>query len=156
MATAGVTGVRSVALGVVDLKARTSFYTDIWRLAPVEQRPDAVYLRGTDAYHHILALHARPEPVLLSLDFAAPDRDAVAAMHAALKGAGIAEIAAPAPISEPGGGYGFACRDPDGRSLRVIAGDARHADAAASISCPRCGRKAPLARMWASCGHAPV
>lgn len=131
MAQAGVTGVRSVALGVDDLAARAKFYTDTWQLAPVEQRPDAVHLRGTGAYHHILALHARPEPTLLSLDFAAPDRAAVAAMYAALEHAGSVEIAAPSYLADPGGGYGFAFRDPDGRSLRVIAGDAHHADAAA-------------------------
>jgi catechol 2,3-dioxygenase-like lactoylglutathione lyase family enzyme len=136
MAAVGVSGVRSVALGVDDLAARAKFYTDIWHLAPVEQRPDAVYLRATGAYHHVLALHARPEPALLSLDFAAPDRAAVAGMHAALERAGIVEIAAPAYLAEPGGGYGFAFRDPDGRSLRIIAGDARHADAAAQADQP--------------------
>jgi catechol 2,3-dioxygenase-like lactoylglutathione lyase family enzyme len=131
MTAAGVTGVRSVVLGVGDVPARARFYTDIWRLTPVEQRSDAVYLRGTGPYHHILALHAWPEPALLSLDFSAPDRDAVAAMHAALTHAGVAEIAAPGPIAEPCSGYGFACRDPDGRSLRVIADDRRYADAGA-------------------------
>jgi catechol 2,3-dioxygenase-like lactoylglutathione lyase family enzyme len=40
-----------------------------------------------------------------------------------------ARVEAPAPVTEPGGGYGFAFTDPDGRQLRVIAEDARHADA---------------------------
>ena len=44
-----VDGLRSVDLGVTDLKSRARFYTDIWRLAPVVEHPGSVYLRGTGA-----------------------------------------------------------------------------------------------------------
>jgi catechol 2,3-dioxygenase-like lactoylglutathione lyase family enzyme len=131
MTTARVTGVRSVALAVPELPARVGFYSNVWHLAAVAERDKAVYLRGTGAYHHILALHARPDAALLSIDFAAPDDEAVTALHGGLARAGLAELAPPAPLSEPGGGFGFTCRDPDGRLLRIIAGDARHGDAAA-------------------------
>jgi len=130
MAKAAVDGVRSVALGVPDLKASAAFYANVWHLDRVAATAEAAYFRGTGAYHHILSLHRRPRPELISLDLTAPDRAAVEAIHAASRGSGAAEIAAPAVLAEPGGGYCFAFRDPEGRAIRVIAGDARHGDAA--------------------------
>lgn len=129
MAKAAVDGVRSVALGVPDLKASAAFYANIWHLDRVAATADAAYFRGTSAYHHILSLHRRPRPELISLDLTAPDRAAVEAIHAALRGTGAGEIAAPAVLGEPGGGYGYGFRDPEGRTIRVIAQDARHGDA---------------------------
>jgi len=128
-AGAAVDGLRSVDLGVTDLKSRTRFFTDVWRLAPVAEHPGSVYLRGTGAYHHVLALHARPRAEMLRLDLTAPDKAAVNALQAGLKKSGIGEIEKPAPITEPGGGYGFAFKDPEGRTVRILTGDKRHADA---------------------------
>jgi catechol 2,3-dioxygenase-like lactoylglutathione lyase family enzyme len=126
MAKATVDGVRSVALGVPDLDASAKFYAETWHLDRVAATDNAVYFRGTGAYHHILSLHRRPRPELLSLDLTAPDRASVEAIHKGLGGGGAREIGAPATITEPGGGYGFAFRDPEGRAIRVIAGDTRH------------------------------
>ncbi len=76
-----VTAVRSVTLGVADLAASKSFYTDIWGLTPVAEQAGTVYLRGTGPYHHVLALKAHPHPQVLGLDLLADDRDAIAALH---------------------------------------------------------------------------
>jgi catechol 2,3-dioxygenase-like lactoylglutathione lyase family enzyme len=133
-----VDGLRSVDLGVTDLKSRARFYTDVWRLTPVTEHPGSVYLRGTGAYHHVLALHARPRAELLRIDLTAPDKATVNALHAGLKKASLAELEKPAVINEPGGGYGFAFKDPEGRTLRVIAGDKRHADAGNRADRPIC------------------
>jgi catechol 2,3-dioxygenase len=130
MAKAAVDGVRSVALGVPDLKASAAFYADVWHLDRVAASAEAAYFRGTGAYHHILALHRRPRPELLGLDLTAPGRAAVDAIRRALAGTGARDIGTPAAIDEPGGGYGFAFRDPEGRAIRVVADDARHRDAA--------------------------
>jgi catechol 2,3-dioxygenase-like lactoylglutathione lyase family enzyme len=124
-----VSGLRGVDLGVRDVAAHARFYTDVWRLAVVAERNGSVYLRGSGAYCHILALHPRGEPALLCINLAAADRNAVDRLHARVTAAGAPQAAAPAPIAEPGGGYGFAFMDPEGRSVRVIAEDARHADA---------------------------
>jgi catechol-2,3-dioxygenase len=124
-----LTGLRGVDLGVRDVAAQARFYTEVWRLSVAAERGGSVYLRGSGAYHHILALHPRAEPALLCINLAAADRAAVDALHARVTAAGAPQVDAPAAIGEPGGGYGFAFLDPEGRAVRVIAEDARHADA---------------------------
>ena len=124
-----LTGLRGVDLGVRDVAAQTRFYTEIWRLSVVAEHGGSVYLRGSGAYHHILALHPRAEPALLCINLAASDRAAVDRLYASVADAGAPQVERPAAIGEPGGGYGFGFLDPEGRAVRVIAGDARHADA---------------------------
>ncbi len=124
-----ITGLRGVDLGVPDVAAHARFYIDTWRLSVAAERNGSVYLRGSGAYCHILALHPRARAELLCINLAAADRGAVDRVYASAVAAGTPQAEKPAPIAEPGGGYGFAFTDPDGRQLRVIAEDARHADA---------------------------
>jgi len=131
-----ITGLRGVDLGVPDVAAHARFYTEVWRLSVAAERGGSVYLRGTGAYHHVLALHPRERPGLLSINLAAADRKAVDDLHRRVKAAGAPQCDAPAAVAEPGGGYGFAFTDPEGRVLRIIAGDARHADARAQPDRP--------------------
>ena len=130
-----LTGLRSVELGVVDVPASVRFYTEVWGLAPVARTEQAVYLRGTAAHHHVLAIHRRPNAELLGITFAAKGRGDVEALHAAVKRSGVAGDA-PITIAEPGGGYGFTFQDPEGRIIRVVADDAQHADAAPAADRP--------------------
>jgi catechol 2,3-dioxygenase len=125
-----LTGLRGVDLGVPDVAAHARFYTEVWRLATVAERNGSVYLRGSGAYHHVLALHPRAKAELLCINLAAQSKSDVDRLHAQAKAAGAAQIDPPSEIVEPGGGYGFTFMDPEGRVVRVIAGDARHADAA--------------------------
>jgi catechol 2,3-dioxygenase len=131
-----VTGLRGVDLGVPDVAAHARFYTEVWRLSVAAERDGSVYLRGTGAYHHILALHPHDKPELLCINLAAASRADVDRLHLRAKDAGAPRIDPPAAIREPGGGYGFVFADPDGRVVRVIAGDERHADASASPDRP--------------------
>jgi len=126
---AKVTGLRGIDLGVTDVAAHARFFTGVWNLAVVAERNGSVYLRGAGAIHHILALHPREHAQLLCINLAAADRGAVDRLHARVKNTGARQVDAPATVNEPGGGYGFAFSDPEGRVLRVIAEDARHADA---------------------------
>lgn len=137
MAGTAISGVRSVDLGVSDLAKATKFYTEVWGLVSVATRPGSVYLRGTGPYHHIVALHARPKGELLRVDMTAADKATVDALHAQVRAAGVREVETPAAIAEPGGGYGFAFQDPQGRSLRVVAGAKTHADTADHPDRPR-------------------
>ena len=126
---AKVAGLRGVDLGVPDVAAHARFFADVWKLAVVAERNGSVYLRGAGEDHHILALHPRNHGQLLCINLTAPDRDTVDRLHARVGSAGSRRISAPAAIDEPGGGYGFGFSDPEGRVLRVIAEDARHAGA---------------------------
>ncbi|HLI21962.1 MAG TPA: VOC family protein, partial [Stellaceae bacterium] len=97
----------------------------------VIERGDAVYLRGTGPYHHVLALQRHDKPQVLALDLLAADRGNIDALHRQVSASGAAaQIAAPATRDAPGGGYGFSFVDPDGRRVNVIADDFRHADTA--------------------------
>src|ERR1019366_3714552 len=99
-----VNGLRNIDFGVSDLKAAAKFYTEIWNLTPVAEGKGALYLRGTGPEHHILGLHQRDKGELLRVTLSAPGEGDVDALHAAVLGAGLREVEAPAPSREPGGG----------------------------------------------------
>lgn len=137
MARAKVNALRSIDLGVTDVKARQKFYTEVWGLQTVAERPGSAYLRGTGPFHHIIGLHQRPKAEMLRIDLAAADRGAVETLAAQIREAGIKEIGKAGPIGEPGGGWGFTFLDPEGRTVRILTGDARHQAVADSIDRPR-------------------
>jgi catechol-2,3-dioxygenase len=122
------TGLIGADLGVRDVAAAARFFGGIWNLSIVAEERGSVYLRGTGPHHHVLGLHPRPAAELLRVNLSASGRADVDALHARVAAAGPAAIEAPAEVREPGGGYAFAFRDPDGRVVRVLAGEARHAD----------------------------
>jgi catechol 2,3-dioxygenase len=132
-----LSGLRSVELGVRDLAAQADFYTRVWGLSVVARGESAVYLRGTGAAHHILALHRRPATALLSVSFSAPGRAELDALAARLSGDPGRLVSAPAPLDEPGGGHALTLQDPEGRRYRVIAGDAVHRDAGSVADMPQ-------------------
>ena len=128
MAQASVTALSSVEIGVKDVEAAKRFYSETWRLTPVAEDDGIVYLRGSGAHHHILALHPRPAAELIRVSFQAPDKDAVDTLYAAAKGKGIEVIGDPGSLSRPGGGYGFDFTDKENRILRVETGAEQHRD----------------------------
>ena len=95
-----------------------------------------MYLRGSGAAHHILALHPRAATELLSVTLYAPSRAAVDAAASRVPAAGGVIERAPADIDEPGSGYGLTLRDPEGRRLRLIADSATHPDVAPTVDRP--------------------
>jgi catechol-2,3-dioxygenase len=105
-----VTALHSVDLGVADLDAAATFFTDVWGLTQVAGDSDAVWLRGTGPYHHVLALHRRQRAEILRINLLANDRNGVETLHetiaaaAANPAAGISDMTAPAALDSPGGG----------------------------------------------------
>ena len=102
----------------------------VWRLAPVETaRNDARYFRGTGGYHHVLGLHGGTQPARRAhrVRCRRPRRRRRAACAIAAAGG---KPSAPAKLTAPGGGYGFGCKDPDGRNLAFVCDAADHADTA--------------------------
>lgn len=124
-----IEGLRSVALTVPNLSVAERFYTDIWRLEVADRGEGVVYLRGSGADHHLLALHeASGSPRLLKVTLRARSEAAFAAIAQHASAAGQLERASGDAV-DPAGGRSLALRDPDGRRYEVVWGDARRASA---------------------------
>jgi catechol 2,3-dioxygenase-like lactoylglutathione lyase family enzyme len=130
MTQARIDGLRSIELGVRDLRKSADFYRRVWALEDVSAEGDTIHLRGTSRDHHVVTLRERPKASLLGVHFSAPDRIAVDTLHAKAKAMGARVDAAPAelPKSE-GGGYGFRVVSPDGHPLCISCDVAQHAEA---------------------------
>ena len=135
-ASNSVCGLRSVHFGVVDLEQALDFFTRVWGLSRISVSDQAAYLRGTGPAHYVVALHKRTHTEILRADLNAADRTAVDAIHARLAAAGAKALTSPVELTEPGGGYGFAVREPGGLLLLIVAGDERHAKHADAVDLP--------------------
>src|SRR5260370_945395 len=99
MAHGRVTGVRSIELGVRDLRQSAEFYSKVWALEEVSSETDSIHFRATGGEHHVLTIRERKKPALLGVHFAAPDRAAVDALCAKARGYGVQVAADPPPLS---------------------------------------------------------
>ena len=119
---------RSIAIGVSDLASAEAFYVATWKLSVAARTADAVYLRGTGAAHHILALHRSDAADVRMVTFdVAGDADLAAIAERAVRFGG--SLLAPRhAVEEPGGGTAVVIADPQGRILRFVHGAERHAD----------------------------
>jgi catechol 2,3-dioxygenase-like lactoylglutathione lyase family enzyme len=131
-----IRGVRSVDLIATNLEEASRFYQDVWNLKAVETRNDSRYFRGTAGYHHIVGLHAGAHPAVERIVFDVADRKSIDALHKNISATG-GKPTAPAKLSGAGGGYGFGCKDPDGRNLGFVCDVADHGDSADEPDRPR-------------------
>lgn len=130
MSSPWIQALRNVALNVPDLAAAEDFYTRTWHLTVAARGDNVLYLRGTGADAHLLALHRGGADVQLrEVTLRARTAEALGAIAAAAVQAGGHVLEAEAPLSEPGGGRGLLIADADGRRFRVVHGDATNADA---------------------------
>jgi len=117
-----VTHVRSVELSAPDVTAVHRFYVDEWGLRDVASVDGRRYLRGAGADHHVVVLRqeAQARIVGYTLGVAAPaEVDRLAEAVSERRGV---VVSPPAPLDQPGGGYGMTIADPDGRLVTVSAG----------------------------------
>ncbi len=129
-ASSRVAALRSVALTVPDLAQAEAFYTGTWNLSVAARTSDAIYLRGTGADHHLLALHQAPGPARIrNVTLRARSRAALDEVAQAAVAAGGRVLEPVAPVQEPGGGTAVTVADADGRIFRLVHGDALHTDA---------------------------
>jgi catechol 2,3-dioxygenase len=126
-----------------DLARAETFYTDVWRLEVAARRENVIYLRGSGADHHVLALHASlpngATPRIRHVTLRARNAAALPAVAEATLRAGGRVLSPIAPLSQandPAGGVGLTIRDPDGRLFQVVHGDAHHANNSASPDQP--------------------
>ena len=125
-----VSALRSVDFGVPDVAAAEAFFTGTWNLAVADRAGDAVYLRGTGADHHLLALRPSATPMLNAVTLRAASAEALDQIASNVVVHGGLVLAGRAPVTEPGGGEALTVRDPQGRILRFVHGDTLHADIA--------------------------
>ena len=111
-----------------DIAAAEKFYTETWGLSVAARRGSSVYLRGTGADHHLLSLHESRQSEVRVVTLRAASADALGRIAGQVSKHGGAVLAEPAPVDEPGGGECVVVRDPQGRILRFVWGDTRHAD----------------------------
>ncbi len=131
-----VRGVRSLELVASNFDEAGRFYESVWNLRPVESRNGTRLYRGTSAYHHVVGLHHGAQPAIVRIVFDVADRAGVDALHRAVSNSG-SPVTAPARLATDGGGYGFGCKDPDGRNLAFVCECADHADELNEADKPR-------------------
>jgi catechol 2,3-dioxygenase-like lactoylglutathione lyase family enzyme len=137
MAHARVTGVRSIELGVRDVRQSADFYNKVWALDEIASDGDTVHFRATGGEHHVLTIRERAKPSLLGVHFAAPDRRAVDALCSKAKSYGVEVAGEPAPLpAHAGGGYGFRFKTPDGLPMCISSDCVQHPDAVVDRSRP--------------------
>src|ERR1700756_5673172 len=95
MTNGRVTGVRSIELGVRDLRQSAEFYGKAWALEEVASEGDTIHFRGTGAEHHLLTVCERAKPSLLGVHFSASNRAAVDELCAKARSQGVAGVTAP-------------------------------------------------------------
>lgn len=129
-ASSRVAALRSVALNVPDLQVAEQFYTEVWHLAVAARTADALYLRGTGADHHLLALHQASGPARIrNVTLRARSRAALDEVAQLATQHGGRVLSPVGPVTEAGGGTAVTVADADGRVFRLVWGDERHADA---------------------------
>jgi catechol 2,3-dioxygenase len=126
MANYLVRGVRSVEFSASNLDQATAFYRDVWNLQLQASDARARYFRGTGHYHHILGLHAGPNPELIRVTFDVADRERLEALHRAVTAAKAGPVTPIADLAGPARGTGFGCKDPEGRNFAFVCGAAEH------------------------------
>ena len=117
----GIDRLRAFTLAVTDLDRSVNFYTRVWGLEKVQQREDSVFLKAAGTDHHVLVVQRAQVPGLVSVTFGVPDQPALHALYARLQAAGVKTEMAPRELKSPGGGWGFAFHDPEGRVFKVVA-----------------------------------
>jgi catechol 2,3-dioxygenase len=118
---------RSIAIGVTDLAAAEKFYVSTWRLTPAARTDDAVYLRGSGADHHILALHRSQQPDVRRVDFVVAQAADLTRIADGVRANGGHVLADVHQNTEADGGSALDVQDPQGRHLRFVHAPAVHA-----------------------------
>src|SRR5262245_13456763 len=134
--TARVRGIRSIEIAMSDPGSAARFYRDIWNLTEVAHAGPAILLRGTGAYHHVLAItHAPNTPALTRITYDAASNAVVDQLYEQIHPR-TDRCEQPHEVRGPGGGYGFGFVDPDGWNFAVVADVADYADSAAQPDRP--------------------
>ncbi|MDO6414150.1 VOC family protein [Sphingomonas sp. BIUV-7] len=111
---------RSIELITPDAAKAAAFLTDIWGMAPAEQRGTTHYLRGSGTHPYLVALEEGQEGVR-STTFLCEETE-LASLQKRVAESGLA--AKPVVSEDPGGGHGLIVELPEGVLFRFLAGSA--------------------------------
>lgn len=127
-----IAALRSVALTVPDLDQAERFYTEVWQLVVAGRAPGVLYLHGSGADHHLLALHQQAgAPQIRQVTLRARSAAALQAIARATQAAGGTVEQGVGPAPDAADGESLTVRDGHGRRYQIVWGDARRAPAAA-------------------------
>ncbi len=117
----GIKALRHVSLRCTSIDDARRFYTEAWGLDVVHDDGDRLCLRGTGPEHHIVDFVAADSPGLRHIAFALGSKRDVEAAAERIASLGIALDSEPHRLDDPGAGYGFGFRDPEGRLIQLSA-----------------------------------
>ena len=137
MPEARVAALRSVHLAVTDLAAAERFYSDVWHLEQIAVDDNAIWMRATGAFHHVVSVRRGPRGAIVRVVLDTSDRATVDRLYEQVRASGQPTGGAPRAIAWPGGGYGFGFKDPEGRNFAVVCEVADHPDSADKPDRPR-------------------
>jgi catechol 2,3-dioxygenase-like lactoylglutathione lyase family enzyme len=123
---ARVSDVRFIGYAVPDIEAEKKFYTVSWGLQEVEAPDDLRYFAavGSDE-KYVVRLRQDETKRVDVIAWAAPTREDVDALFAAVSASGCRIIVGPHQLTSFGSGYGFRFFDPNGMTLEISADVAR-------------------------------
>jgi len=112
---------RAIVMRAPEMSLTQDFYETTWGLTPAGSQDGITYFRGTGPEPYIYGLKDGDDFGIEYVSFGMTSRARLDALYEALRAAGADLLGAPAPLQTPGGGIGFALRDPDNRILRISA-----------------------------------
>lgn len=123
-----ISSLRSVEMGLPDMAAAEKFFTETWHLDVVLRDAGIVYLRGTGADHHLLALRHSDIPALHAITLKATSSMALDTIEGLVVANGGRVLQAKHTVRDASGGEAITIVDPQGRVLQIVHGDVSHAN----------------------------
>ena len=121
-----ISSLRSVEIGLPDVAATEKFFVDTWHLDVAVRTNDIVYLRGTGADHHLIALRHSDAPALYAITLKATSSMALDTIAELTMRHGGRVLQTKHAVQDPAGGEAITIIDPQGRVLKIVHGDVRH------------------------------
>jgi catechol 2,3-dioxygenase-like lactoylglutathione lyase family enzyme len=127
MASTLISGLRSVALNVPDLRLAEAFYTNTWRLLVASRTEDSVLLRGSGADDHLLALYQTKfpssTPQVRQVTLRAASLSALHDIARLAIEAGGSVVSPVTQLRNASGEYSLKLTDLDGRIFEIVLDD---------------------------------
>lgn len=130
--------IRAVTIGVTNLDKSLDFYTNVWGLTLVQRKNETVWLRASGVDHHVLVMERVVEPGLISITWGVKNQIDLLSLYQRLTKSGVYTEEPPRQLGSPGGGWGFAFHDPEGRVHKVVADREQHKLQDVDSTVPRC------------------